>query len=245
MRPIRRNASPITVDFEPYTAAKPELLSRLGSYCSYCERPIKTNLAVEHIEPKKGEHGQSRLKGKWINFLLACVNCNSTKGDKQVILQNLLLPDRDNTSAAFIYTEDGRVAVKNTLTSSQKTMAENILKLVGLDKRTSVVLDSNGQQVAIDRVAQRMEATGKAKAALAGLNQQIDNNILKGIIVELALATGFFSVWMTIFDGMPDMKLRFIHAFKGTEQSGCFEHVNAHLVSPAPNPDRLSNGGKV
>ena len=62
MRPIRRGMSPRSRDFLDYKKAKPELVSRIGSgwfnkihiasYCSYCERPIVTNLAIEHIQPK-------------------------------------------------------------------------------------------------------------------------------------------------------------------------------------------------
>ncbi|MEM8995751.1 MAG: HNH endonuclease [Acidobacteriota bacterium] len=96
MRPVRRDRSPLiavedsdgpadggapeVVDFEDYADAKADLVSRLGLFCSYCERAINTNLAVEHIQPKKGDFGRPDLAGRWENFLLACVNCNSTKG---------------------------------------------------------------------------------------------------------------------------------------------------------------------
>ncbi len=115
MRPVRRGASPRTTDFADYAQAKPELVSRLGSYCSYCERRIPTNLAVEHLQPKRGPSGHPDLAGRWENFLLACVNCNSTKGDKPVVLADVLLPDRDNTFAAYTYTEDGKVSVVASL----------------------------------------------------------------------------------------------------------------------------------
>ncbi len=117
MRPVRRGDSPIAGDYADYKTAKTDLIARIASgkhngqhiaaYCSYCERKIDTNLAVEHIEPKKGAHGKPELKGRWSNFLLACVNCNSTKGDKRVVLDQLYLPDRDNTALAFQYQADG------------------------------------------------------------------------------------------------------------------------------------------
>jgi 5-methylcytosine-specific restriction endonuclease McrA len=78
MRPIRRGLSPRTSDFEEYQSAQPYLAGRLDTYCSYCERRIATNLAVEHIQPK-GRPAYANLIGRWDNFLLACVNCNSTK----------------------------------------------------------------------------------------------------------------------------------------------------------------------
>jgi len=90
MRPVKRGSSPVQEDYRHHSEAKPDLVSRLGQYCSYCERPISTQLAVEHIQPQglpKYEH----LKGRWNNFLLACINCNSTKQDKDVLFANLLL----------------------------------------------------------------------------------------------------------------------------------------------------------
>src|SRR5690348_5769226 len=95
MRPVCRGAAPQAHDFDPYDAAKPYLVGRMGLYCSYCERRVVTQLAVEHIQPKKGPHGHPHLIGRWENYLLACVNCNSAKGDKNVVLADVFLPDRD------------------------------------------------------------------------------------------------------------------------------------------------------
>ena len=125
-------------------------------FCSYCERRIPTQLAVEHIQPK-GLPAYAHLQGRWENFLLGCVNCNSTKGDKDVVLADVLLPDRDNTAAAYEYTMDGKITIPGRLTAAQRTMAERTLALTGLDRRASAAVDSNGQLVAIDRWRQRME----------------------------------------------------------------------------------------
>jgi uncharacterized protein (TIGR02646 family) len=108
MRPIRRGSSPIAADYQDYKKAQPDLVARLGLYCSFCERRIPTNMAVEHIQPK-GLAAYAHLIGRWDNFLLACVNCNSTKKDKDVNLANVLLPDRDNTFAALRYLCDGSI----------------------------------------------------------------------------------------------------------------------------------------
>lgn len=101
MRPVDRGDSPNNGDFENYRDAYIPLLARLGPYCSYCERRIQTNLAVEHIQPK-ADYLYPELEGRWENYLLACVNCNSTKGDKDVRPENFYLPDRDNTLAASL-----------------------------------------------------------------------------------------------------------------------------------------------
>ena len=66
MRVIDRGMSPLAADYENYRDAFPELVARLGFYCSYCERRIPTNLAVEHIQPK--DHPTYKhLVGRWEN----------------------------------------------------------------------------------------------------------------------------------------------------------------------------------
>ncbi|MDE9535101.1 HNH endonuclease [Xenorhabdus bovienii] len=245
MRPIRRGDSPQPTDFDDYKNAKPELMSRLGSYCSYCERLINTNLAVEHIQPKGGSDGHSELVGRWDNFLLACINCNSIKKDKPVELDNVLLPDRDNTFYAYKYTEDGKVLVFEGLQPDVRQLAAKTLKLVGLDKDISHHADSNGELVAMDRVSQRMQAWVEAEEARGNLAANPDNIPLKEMVVRLAEKSGFFSVWMTVFDNDRDMKIRLISAFKGTEGSGCFNLENGSYITPSPNLDDLSYGGKI
>jgi uncharacterized protein (TIGR02646 family) len=244
MRPIRKSDSPVFGDFNKYEDAKPDLVARLGLYCSYCERKISTLLAVEHIEPKDGDFGQPHLEKSWSNFLLACTNCNSCKGSKQVDFSQLLLPDRDNTYHAFYYADDGKVESCSTLTLAQKVFAGNTLKLVGLDKSVQVYKDSNDELVALDRGAQRMQAIATAQEALSLLNRTPKDAMMRAIEI-MAVETGFFSIWMQVFDAFPDMKIRLIRAFKGTEESGCFDMATGNPITPAPNPDGLSNGGKV
>lgn len=236
MRPVQRGVSPEATDFSDYTDAKADLVSRLGSYCSYCERKMPTNLAVEHIQPK-GLSAYLPLAGRWDNFLLGCVNCNSTKLNKDVVLANVLLPDRDNTFAALTYSADGKIVPHGA-------MAEALLSLVGLDKPISVYLDANGKQVALDRVAQRMETWGIAEEAKNDVDVHPDQDALLRSVVRNAVATGFFSIWMTVFANNIDMRKRLIDAFPGVRGSGCFDPVTTQPVCPAPNPDQLQDGAK-
>jgi uncharacterized protein (TIGR02646 family) len=245
VRPVKKRSSPIVGDFNKYEDAKPELVSRLGLYCSYCERKIPTLLAVEHIEPKDGVYGQPQLKRRWSNFLLACTNCNSCKGSKKVDFKRLLFPDRDNTFFAYEYGMDGSVTYSAGLTLRQKVMARNTLRLVGLDKPVQVFKNENDEQVALDRAAQRMEAFGTAQVALSLLQAEPASDSTQKAIVMMAKEAGFFSIWMKVFDAYPDMKIRFIKAFNGTENSGCFDMRTGAPIIPASNPDNLSSGGKV
>lgn len=66
-----------------YSKATANLIENLGPYCSYCGINIKTGPHTEHILPK-GETGDgigfSSHSKSWLNFLPACVSCNSSKG---------------------------------------------------------------------------------------------------------------------------------------------------------------------
>lgn len=244
MRPVRRGPSPLSRDFDDYKDAKAELVSRLGPYCSYCERRIATGLEVEHIQPKSLA-AYSALIGSWGNFLLACLNCNRTKRDKEVALAEFLLPDRDNTFAAYQYAADGKVTAGAGLTGRQRQMAQATLGLVGLDKPVEKFEDSNGKMVALDRVAQRMQVWGIAESAKVDVEASPGVEAVRRNVVRTALAEGYFSVWMTVFAGDAEMRERLVDGFSGTRESGCFAVGTAAVVRPAPNPDGLADGGKV
>ena len=204
-----------------------------------------TNLAVEHIQPKDGPYGHPHLIGRWANFLLACVNCNSAKQAKNVVLADVFLPDRDNTFVAFSYLPDGTVQPVATLAAVLIGKARDTLALTGLDKKISVTLDEHGRQVALDRVSQRMEAWAVAEEARSDVDANPGNVAVKCSVIRAAKAYGFFSIWMTVFSNDADMCNRLIDAFAGTRESGCFDPVTARPVSPAPNPDGLADGAKV
>lgn len=243
MRPVRRGASPLSNDFAGYRDAFPHLVARLGGYCSYCERTIPTQLAVEHLLAKALPQ-YAHLVGRWDNFLLGCVNCNSTKLDKDVDPAGILLPDRDNTLGALVYTADGKVQPSPASPPEVQAMAGRLLSLVGLDKKPADARDENGKLVAIERVAQRMQAWGEARTAKSLVDKDPGNVGLRRMAVGWASARGFFSVWMTVFQGDADMRNRLIDAFPGTRESGCFDPATTDPLSPAPNPDGLAHGGK-
>jgi hypothetical protein len=123
--------------------------------------------------------------------------------------------------------------------------AKDTLALTGLDRKISVVIDDNGKQVAIDRVSQRMEVWAIAEVARDEVTQNPGNNALRRMAVLAAQGHGFFSIWITVFSGDPDMRNRLIDAFAGTRGSGCFDPTTTLPVSPAPNFDGLPHGSKV
>ena len=226
MRPVDRGASPQL--FSDYADAKPFLVARMGDFCSYCERPIKTNLAVEHVLPKS-LHPELELE--WSNFLLGCVNCNSTKLNKPVDRDELLLPDQDNTFAAYRYNVSGQVFPDATLDESLGEKADATLALVGLNKFPDEFPTDQQFEAALERWQQRSSAWDTALQVHQVLMAN-DNPDVRGLVVTVAVATGFFSVWMAVFVDDSAMRRSFIDAFPGTA-STCFDASG----NPMPRPN--------
>lgn len=201
-------------------------------------------LAVEHIQPK-GLPAYENLIGRWENFLLSCVNCNSTKKNKDVVLADVLLPDRDNTFEAFTYTADGKVIASPGLPAHLLAKANDTLALTGLDKEIKATLDENEKQIALDRVSQRMEVWAVAEEAREDIQVDLDNDAVRRGVERTAHASGFFSIWMTVFSADTDMRRRLIQVFSGTSASECFDPTTTLAISPAPNPDHLPDGSKI
>lgn len=243
MRPVTRGNSPQAVDFGDYQDARPFLIARIGPFCSYCERRT-TPLHVEHIQPK-GLPQYAGLIGRWSNFLLACVNCNSTKREKDVQLDQHYLPDRDNTFAAFDYLQDGTVAHH-----AADAIGERSLALTGLNKSIRQTFDENGILVATDRVGDRMVAWGIVLESKAELDARPQDGMRRQI-VRTAMCEGFFSIWMKVFEGDPVMRQMLIdgfgvgadfRGFAGTAKD-CF---NAQTQAVTPRPQNgLPHGGKI
>ncbi|MEP7126895.1 MAG: hypothetical protein ABJE95_38545 [Byssovorax sp.] len=157
------------------------------------------------------------------------------------MLHETFLPDRDNTFAAFDYTPDGKVFPKAALSASDAQIAADTLALTGLDKPLSEVLDSNGEIVAIDRVGQRMEAWIKAQDSLAQLSS-CPTNTVRRLIAALAVESGYFSVWMKVFEGDVATRALLITSFRGTE-AACFD---AQTQPRTPRPQNgLAHCGKI
>ena len=161
---------------------------------------------------------------------------------KDVVLANHLLPDRDNTAAAYDYTMDGKITLAAGLTASQQALEKNTLSLVGLDKRLNQVTDSNGQLVAVDRVRQRLEVWLIAQVSKDDL-QMNSNDAFRRQIARTATGHGFFSIWMTVFQDDPDVRKLLINEFAGTA-ADCFDPNTTQVVSPRPT-NGLPDGSKL
>lgn len=78
-----------------YRQARSSLIADIGQYCSYCELPLTSSLAIEHTLPKYW-FPQNQLS--WSNFLLACPVCNSVKGSNPN--QQVCTPPYTNSASA-------------------------------------------------------------------------------------------------------------------------------------------------
>jgi hypothetical protein len=225
MRPIERGAAP--QDFTNYRDAYPHLVGRLGDYCSYCERQIETNLAVEHVQPKDPIPA---LRNEWGNFLLGCVNCNSSKGDTVVALAEYLWPDSENTLSAIEYRRGGLVIPGDVLDPQLRGKAEATLMLVGLDRDPGNPNAARRPTNADNRWLRRFESWEKAEWCLKLLGTN-DTDEVRELIVEVAKGRGMFSIFWTVFAGDIDLRRRLREAFAGTSFA-CFD-ANEN-VQPRP-----------
>ena len=208
VRPIDRGVAPAA--YARYEDAAADLRGRLGGYCSYCERRIETYLAVEHIQPKSVVPA---LGTDWANFLLACANCNSTKGDAPINLVDYFWPDSDNTLRAVEYVRGGLIGPHPSLLPAMAAKAVATLQLTGLDRDPGNAgrTPSRSDQ----RWLRRHDTWRLAEESRARLTDQ-DTMAMREQIVETAIAHGMFCIWWTVFDGDVDMRRRLREAFTGT-----------------------------
>ncbi|HFC8510014.1 TPA: HNH endonuclease [Neisseria subflava] len=233
MRPVRRGNRPLN-NINKYQDAKPVLIERLGEFCSYCERHFDAkNLHIEHILPKEN---YPIFEKSWVNFLLSCNSCNSSKGTERIKFSHIYLPDVDNTFYAFSYLSDGSITPSDRIISQQHQRA-------AFDTLIFFGLDNNSKRYEYLQ-RKRMEAWGQIQNCLEVYRSNPNNSKIKVLLLDFYKNTGFFSIWMTIFNNYPDIKNALIDISPSTRDSGCFDN-QGNPISPSPNLDNLLNGGKI
>ena len=228
MRPVDRGPAP--KQYSKYSDSICDLESRLGSYCSYCERRMPNGLAVEHKIPKTLRSG---LELDWTNFLLGCVICNSIKGGTVSINPEVLWPDLNNTLLALDYSKGGFVGVSEDLDSVLERRAKALIDLVGLDRHGA---DDWPRRPRRDKRWSEREkvwrVAEKFRAELEQAGERYDS-ILQ-LAVDAATGFGFFSVWFKVFEDHSELRNALINAIPGTAKV-CF-NADADPI-PRPNAD--------
>lgn len=216
MRPVNKGAAPNA--YASYGDALDDLISRLGPYCSYCEQPITHGAEVEHVQPKTLV---PELETSWDNFLLGCKSCNTVKGSKPVDLNGIAFPDMDNTFRGLTFSDDGSIAIVTGLTPDQTTLIEAVVRLVKLHRHDQNAALVDDRPTKRDRRAiYRRDAWMTAQNLLADYLEMDEHPTIANLIIrDIAPRTGFFSIWMTVFQNYPEMLNKFITAFPGTDAS--------------------------
>lgn len=232
MRPVNKGVAPYS-SIKKYGEALPYLEKSLGEYCSYCEFNISHMGEVEHVTSKS--KGGDRLN--WSNLLLSCKYCNTRKGSHTTSsnIEDYMWPDEMNTAIAFVY-DNGIPAVNSSVlmkldsTGGVLKKAEALFHLVKLDNNSHLSKDKRFQK--------RMEVFTQAEEHLKTwirLKNEVGQKgkedlckkmleVIKANTVELAKASGFFSIWMTVFHDEPEILLALIDAFPGTNKQ-CYDEV--------------------
>jgi hypothetical protein len=151
------------------------------------------------------------LELEWTNLILGCINCNSTKGTTNPDRNGYLWPDQDNTFEAFDYSE-GSVSVNENQFPAQKRMAQELFKLVGLGRRPGVPGLSHVDR----RWKKRDEAWGMAQEYREDYER---GAVTLNVIGDVAALKGFWSVWMTVFADLAEVRRFLVDRFPGTNRA--------------------------
>lgn len=209
--PLDSNGNPVT--YSDYKDARDDLIDRMGDYCAYCEVALHSQVDVEHVLPKSLNPAHAL---DWHNFLLACGNCNSIKGNKDVVLDQYYWPDQDNTWRAFFYEQDEPPQISSD-SDVDPDIAQNTLDLTGLDRVPGHPKFSDRDR----RWLKRFEAWSEA-IEVSSLLAKVDTDEMRQLVVKIAQARGFWSVWLTVFFEDIDLCDRLLAAFPGTALD-CFD----------------------
>jgi uncharacterized protein (TIGR02646 family) len=217
MRPVDKwtvGTNGVVKTYKPYRKAKTVLKNNFGEepnfYCSYCDRQLPgITIDVEHILPK-GLPKYAHLEFEWDNFLLGCKSCNGVKLDSDFNPTDVVLPHSQNTLKCFDFNTDGTVKPINGLSKGDLKQVNATITLLGLD----IGEKHPKRKPQDDRFAARREIFAIAKIMLSRYESGIVDYVID--ITKVARASGFWAVWMKVFENHIEVQDALIAAFKGT-----------------------------
>ncbi|MDI9877031.1 HNH endonuclease [Flectobacillus rivi] len=201
MRPINKGTWPTKNNstkkkvFNDWTKAISILKQRTGLYCHLCEMKMNSGFAIEHIKPQES---YPQLKSHWSNFLLICPYCNSHKlaTIPKKYKENYFWPHLNNTLLVFDYEQIfPHIKPSDSLTRIQKKRANNLIELYGLRKEATS--DGSADTRWIEKLKAYKMAIDRRLEYQSGMNQSVN------AIVDLAVQSGFFSIWLKVFEDIP------------------------------------------
>ena len=169
------------------------------------------------------------LRLEWENFLLACQNCNSTKGDTNINADNIntyVWPDTDDTYHLIEY--DAVTAMPRPAANLPQDLAEKVqrlISLVGLDKPQPKVGTVAYNKCADRRVESRFQVLDLARQyhkILLTTPEGKDRDTLIDAMIDLSKAYGHWSIWMHTFEDIPEVRTKLLDSLPGTRKD-CFK----------------------
>lgn len=156
---------------------------------------MNSGFAIEHIKPKVF---YPQLKSHWSNFLLVCPYCNSHKiaTIPKKYKENYFWPHLNNTLLVFDYEQVlPHIKPFDSLTQDQKKRANNLIELYGLRKESTS--DGSADTRWIEKLKAYKMAIDRRLEYQKGMNHSVK------AIVDLAVQSGFFSIWLKVFEDIP------------------------------------------
>lgn len=220
MRPVDKPRS--NKVYYPYGTAKRDLANAIGRYCSYCERYLGETIAIEHVQPKSLQPNKATL---WDNFLLSCTNCNSHKSARDINDGNIntyAWPDKDDTYHLINYDETTAMPFPAAdISDIESRKVKNLISLVGLDvvapKIGSVSYESMSDMRAEDRLKFLKEAKEYKTEYLASSDRGKRKHL--DFLRKYILLAGYWSIWMHVFEDVPEVKEMLLEIIPGTKKS--------------------------
>ncbi|MGL4412227.1 MAG: HNH endonuclease [Bacteroidales bacterium] len=211
MRPVNKGEN--NKVYVKYQDAKRDLVNHIGNYCSYCERQIQAQSAIEHVIPKSLN---KELELSWCNFLIACVNCNSIKGNKEVNIEEYVWPDKHNTFDLVCYSDNTlKVTSSSHLSPDSRIKVDRLISLVGLD-RISPKTGARYEQMTDTRQEERLKCQLNAKRMKVLYENSSEKKVLLACMIDVIKMSGFWSIWMNVFQNTPEIKAALLNSFPGT-----------------------------
>lgn len=222
MKPV--NKGPAPKRYSAYSEAKPDLVEKLGPFCSYCEAyGSPTALDVEHIYPRGAHPARER---QWENFLLSCKSCNSKKnarlgsGRQRSLHTRFLWPHLDNTARAFQYSASGAVSPATGLSKQNQGLAVETISMIGFMSSPGAAAAYAARSTPYTGVSIREDIWRQAESIKKNYVAHASAEFAK-TLAGLAANVGYFSVWMEVFHDRPEFRNELIAAFKADRQ--CFD----------------------
>jgi HNH endonuclease len=251
MRPLDKGNCPTITDTSgiisnktvaKYGDWKLDLIDRIGSYCAYCNMPLKHCLNVEHVVPKKPRKApKGYIKGDikaWENMLLACFKCNNAKLDEPINYEDYYFPEKHNTFLIFELDIDTTkcsaiLKSKTGLNPQQTIKVSNTLGLFQFEN-----IEDKRSDIVDLRWKFRYKAYLVVKSSYSAyIRHKASDNFDKKEDIEhiklVAETTGFFQIWFDFFKNEPEVLAALIQ-IRGTA-TNCFDTTTFQPIPRNPS----------